>query len=336
MRRVFARSFRSTSLQAGASLLLLACVSTGRSQSGSETLSYFGALGQGNGGVTYVNPNYANSVAVGPNACVPTATANGLAFLENYANFGLDIPSPFTTTPNAYPQVNNLAAAMGTFNTTKSGAGGWTNLGGTYTTSMFNGLQNYLGTGGSNPAPTVSISGQYAGGTPATWFTGTFNKGLNLANSTPSPAFLAGALNANEAVEITLEWGSYNGNTWNALGGGHEVTLNSINMASGSGTIGFIDPWGSGVGSNPGTDGVNVNGTVSLVNGYLYVTYPITVSGPDPTDNNPGDVVGSNGETGRIDVAMVEAIPEPSTWLLGSAVLFLLIARRPDRRSRAT
>src|SRR5690242_8534809 len=87
-------------------------------QSGSEDSSIFGSRGQG--GATYVNnalpnpplgnpsPYQPYSVAVGPNACVPTSTANGLTYLENYV-VGLGFADPYSTSPNSFAQVDNLS-----------------------------------------------------------------------------------------------------------------------------------------------------------------------------------------------------------------------------------
>jgi len=77
--------------------------------------TYFGVLGQLNSGVTNKN-----SLLIRPFACVPTATINGLTYLYNYARAtppkGLGLANVFSTSPNTYLQINNLATAMGTFN----------------------------------------------------------------------------------------------------------------------------------------------------------------------------------------------------------------------------
>jgi len=292
-------------------VVLCSFASDVRAQSGSETLSDFGYLGQGNAAVN-------GSQAVMNNSCVPTATANGLSYLENYFNFSLDLPSPFTTSPNNYAAVNSLQGLMGT-----------TALG-TTVNGLFNGLQSYLMPGGANPAPTVSISGQYSSTTPGGWFSGGINGGLNVAQASPTASFLANALNANDGVEVGIQWGAYSGNTFTASGGGHMLTLYSINLGvSGSGTIGFIDPWGTGTGNNAGTSATVVNATVQLVNGFLYVTYPIDFTGPDPADTTGTDgttQLGHNGETGRILVDAVEAaaVPEATTTIAGALLLLPL------------
>ena len=91
------------------------------------------------------------SVAIGPNACVPTATAIGLSYLENYLNV-TDDTDPFTTSPNSYAQGQRRSDGHGkSYNTTKSGAGGWTNVGGTLVPSIYKLPANYLANGGSQP-----------------------------------------------------------------------------------------------------------------------------------------------------------------------------------------
>ena len=333
-------SFRQVGLLIG---MVFVIASTARGQVASETLSYFPLLGQGNTGINYVNPNLGAtygpfSVAIGPNACVPTATAIGLSYLENYLNV-TDDTDPFTTSPNSYAQVNAVATAMGTYNTTKSGAGGWTNVGGTLVPSIYNGLQNYLANGGANPAPSVTISGQYSPYlTGSTYMqtsvtnatAGTFQPGMSLANVTPTATFLANALNANDGVEIGIVWGSFSGTTFTPIGGAHELALDAINLSGSSGTISFIDPWGNA--TSPGSSGYSVVSTsLSVVNGFLYVTYPLAwVGDGDPNNNpNPFEAFGANnGQSGIIVTDMVEAVPEPATvGLMGFVAMGLLIRR---------
>jgi hypothetical protein len=282
---------------------------------------------------------------------------DGLTFLENY-QLSISQPDPLSFSPT-YASVNNLATAMGTYNNTyyqyynaatnlvytsknarndaaaiALGAVSYAqrdNIGGTPTTWMFNGLQSYLGAAGANPAPTISISGQIGGATPAGWLQGAFNPGMSLAqNTTPTAAFLANALNANYAVELTLEWGVFNGNTWVSKGG-HEVTLDAINLGNdGTGTIQFLDPYD--------TSAVLMNGTLNLnADGYLYVTEQ-TVAPPaddnpsDLEDSEPGGVVAAL--TGRIDVAMIESVPEPSTCSLAGTALLIIFGMKFHRKLR--
>ena len=334
-------------LCAGAGVVCaLAISSISYGQSASETMNYFGSLGQASATVTNTNAAYMGvynqySVAIGPNACCPTAVIGGLTYLENYDNVTNDT-DPFTTSPNSAAQINNLATAMNTYNTTNStGNPMWTNVGGTLIPSSFNGLQSYLSSTGANPAPTVTISGQVSPSTPAPLLqtslantaAGTYNAGTNVANVTPTAQFLANALAANDGVEIGIQWGSYSGTTFTPMnGGGHMLTLQSINMSGGTGTIDFYDPWGPG--TNAGTTNGYVFATVSTVDGFLYVTYPITWTGGD-LDNSgntsPFEAIGaSTGQTGRIVYDMVEAVPEPTSGVL--AVAGLLAGSRRLRR----
>jgi hypothetical protein len=353
-----------TGLLLGAVLLSLSVAPVARAQTGSENTSLFGTFGQLNAGVTVLN-----GILIGTNACVPTATVNGLTFLENY-QLSISQPDPLTFSPT-YTSVNFLATAMNTQNNSyyvyTNAAGNYSgyysvnapnnaaaalsngvgyyvlaNRGGTPTTSMFNGLQSYLSPTGNNPAPTVSISGQIAAATPTNWLSGTFSNGMNIAlNTTPTAGFLANALNTNAAVELTFEWGVFNTNgAWVSLGG-HEVTLESISMTNTAGAMQYLDPWGSSA--------VQTLGTVTNIGGYLYVT-DTTTNIPfdyledtndvyDPYDTNnivtlePGD---GSSLLGRVDVAMIESVPEPSPCSLAVVALSIIFGRKIRRKWRAS
>jgi hypothetical protein len=333
-------------------LLGLTAAWSARAQSASEDSTLFGMFGQLNAGVTVVNAQPINV-----NACVPTATVDGLAYLYNYANSESQ-PAPLSFAPS-YTSVNNVATAMGTFNNTyyqyynaanalvytsvnarndaaAAALGATTfatrpNIGGTPTYNMYNGLQSYLSAGGANPSPMVSISGLVGGATPAGWLSGALNGGLNnVANGTPTAQYLANNLNAHNAVELTLEWGIFNGNTWVSQGG-HEVLLWSINLGNGgTGTIQYLDPYGTTAG------GMTAN-LVLNADGYLYGS-GFTVT---PADDNPPDLVdgapGAGGPTQyfRIDDVMVESVPEPATFgLFGAIGSLLVMARRSWVQSR--
>lgn len=264
-------------------------------QSGSETLGFFGNLGQGNASVN-------GSQALKNNSCAPTAVANGLTYIENYFA-SVSRPDPFTTSPNTYTQLNNLQTAMGT------------GTGGTPLNTLWSGLTNYLSAGGANPAPTLSLFGQQdlATVTGLGW-----GSQAGATNVIPTASFLANNLNANNAVMLSIEWGSFSGNTWTPVGGGHEITLQQIDI--GGGTIGFIDPWGPGVGNNAGATSASVSGTVTTVAGYLYITYPITIAGgADPADQTGTDgttlIGANNGETARV-IADTVVTPEPTCVVL--------------------
>lgn len=324
---------------------MLAIPSVGRAQVGSETINYFGNIGQASATVTNTNATYMGvylqySVPVGPNACVPTATIGGLTYLENYQNVTNDT-DPFTVSPNSATQLNNLATSMSTWNTSNTGANPWTNVGGTSVPSTFNGLQSYLSATGANPSPQVQISGQVSPSNPAGFVAispvnqtaGTYNAGMNIANVTPTATFMANALNANDGVEFGIQWGSFSGNTFTPSGGGHFLTLQAINVVSGTGTISFFDPWGVNA-NTPSTTNGFVSATVTTVNGFLYVTYPITWTGGDlDTSNNanPSEMMGANGQTGRILTVMVESTPEPASGMIALAGFALLGLRRPKK-----
>lgn len=284
--------------------VLFCCISLNvNAQSGSELTVYNAVanwLGQGNSSINGVQDLLNN-------ACCPTATANGLAYLEQYAST-IPIPDPFTVSPDNYATVNNFISMMGT------------TVDGTTDPNQLKALQTYLGTN----APSVSVSQQTGNG--------------------PTGTTLANALNANKAVELGVTWGD--GTTF--TNGGHELTLVSMSLTGGSGTMTVLDPWGNGVGNNAGSSGVYEMLTVSTlsltaanlagydaVGNYLEISYPLTVSGPDDTFTADGTTArGGNGQIGIIDAATIETIvPEPTSFaVLGVGVLGLGI-RRFWRRS---
>jgi hypothetical protein len=104
---------RNARLLAAAIVSLLSLTLAAKAQviEGSELANAadFGTLGQLN-----VNVTVENSLPIRPEACVPTATIDGLTYLYNFNKKNL--PNLFTTPPDTYPQLNALAKAMGTFN----------------------------------------------------------------------------------------------------------------------------------------------------------------------------------------------------------------------------
>ena len=289
------------------------CAVCAQAQSGSEALnySYFAQLGQGNNAVVA-----GSGQAVANMACVPTATANALNYLANYAEFNLDLPSPFSTSPNSYAQVNNMVTAFGTDDT------------GTTTGGQFTGLVNYLSPGGANPSPTVGVKGQYSPSAPAGWGVPATST-AQFTRATPSASYLAQQLNANDAVEIGIQWGSISSGGSFVVGrGAHELTLYQISLNGTSGTISFLDPWGNNANNTAGSSALNViTASLQLLNGFLVLTYPLTYVGPDPSElSNTGTAIGfNNGQVARIlddSVQYLVPVPEPSTYL--AAVLLLL------------
>ncbi len=200
------------------------------------------------------------------------------------------------------------------------------NIGGTGTYPMFNGLQSYLSAGGQNPSPNITISGVVGGATPAGWLNGPLNGGMNVANATPTAQYLANQLNAHNAVELTLEWGVFNNNnvntgTWTSQGG-HEVLLGSLSLSGGTGSILYSDPEATA------TSAGGMSGTLTLgADGYLYVSgFTQTLldeNPPDLQDALPGAAAPT--QYARIDDVMVEAVPEPATFGLLSALGGLLL-----------
>lgn len=327
-----------------------------------DYLNYFGTLSQQVTGPNGINVMNGQNVA--PNACVPTATANGLTYLENYVEYTLNEHTPFTGySPNSYQAVNDLATAMGTVNNTyyvyynaldkvvyvsknapndaaasAKGAVSFSvdaNIGGTQINSMYNGLQNYLSAGGDNPAPRVEITGQQM--SPANLPNG-FNartgarpgtvvpvNNPDIQTTAPTASFLACALNHNDGVEIGIQWGGGTGANFVPAGGGHEVTLDYIdlNTTTDQGTVKFIDPEG----------GVQTTAYLELDNGVLYISDGEVA----PPDEQPGNGIGGGEYDGRIVTDMVESVPDgASTWMmLGVCALGLAAWRRLARQSDA-
>jgi hypothetical protein len=319
--------FRALLSFSGAVFSVILTVSPAKAQSGSENAAFFGTFGQGNNAIVS-----ANNQGVANMACVPTAVANGLTFLQNYeASIGGTGPLSFAP---SYTSINNLIGNMGT---TANGTG----LG-----SAATGLQTYVGPGGANPGPGMSISGQYTGISTMTrnytqgWYTGIPG---TFANVTPTASFLADSLNQNFAVEFTLLWGFQTNNTFYLGGGGHELTLQAINLQAGS--ISFFDPWGnsqiSATATNAGASAVLYTGTLTqLGNGLLAVTYPTNAPTepleiePDAGENDsdlPGD---ANGQVGYIVADMVETVPEPTSFALFGAAVATVASVRFFRRRK--
>lgn len=269
--------------------------STAQAQSGSETASLFGQLGQLNVGVT----------AFSSTACGPTAVANGLVYLNSA--YGGNLFQNYN--PNSYTTVNDLISVMGTSATGTSY--------GTANPSLVSGLYSYIGASGLNPAPNVYIAGgQYSVGTGASIppaIAGSF------ASVIPTAQTMANWLNANDAVEFMIQWGTYGGaggTTWTPSGNQHFATLTSLSLASGSGTLNFLDPWGSSA--------VLSTANVQTIGGYLYL-YDIMgdISDPESTLSESGGDTGDGPDlatlpSGRIVADLAEAVPEPGVLALAT------------------
>jgi len=306
------------SILTAAALSLLSVGLTARAQtySGSETLADFGTkLNQNN--ATYKDPN--SGLAVAPNACVPTAVAQGLSYLDNYD------PSAFAVNPNNVTAINALAQAM---DTTQNANGS----GGTSYPDRVTGTQNYLTASGDNAKV---VGGQYASYYSDAAHIGPTSQSSMAANTTAS--FLAGALKANDGVEFALLWGNLTGNTYSQTSGGHFVTLQSIswNAGNNTGTISFIDP-GSATYVQNATLTKIVGGNYS---GDLYVTYPNPpVAAADGDNGELGEepltadwedgAIGTRG--GIIINDLAESVPDNALTaaLLGGSLLGLLALRR--------
>jgi hypothetical protein len=252
----------------GSTVLPLMIVPFCRAQSAEENIGTFSFLGQLNKAVTYEN-----NVAVGPVACVPTAVANGLYFLQHNAAMEGQ-PDPFKEDAGTYDAVNTLAALMGTSYRVfinPDPPPRYSMSGGTPIVSSALGLMKYMSATGQNPAPTISVTGQYSKAAEVWLGTGFGEPAFvdNFSKATPTAAYLANALNANSAVEIGIQFGNYGGISavdFNPTGG-HEMTLYGIdfNPMTDKGTIDFLDPFAE--------NAFTVQGKLSLSGGYLDVQY---------------------------------------------------------------
>jgi len=256
-------------------------------------------LAQGNAAVN-------GSQALMNNSCAPTAVANGLSYLQAYG-YSTD-NNPFSTSPNSYATVNSLQTSMGTDPVyATSGAG------------ALSGTQTWLA---NNPtSPTVGA--------------------FQVAD--PSGAALANVLSRNDGVQLGILWSSVanpiaNDASFTPQNGGHFVSLDSISLTSGSGTIGIVDPWGNGVSNGAGgynasttptqdtldvsTVTITAGGVNSLPAGtYLEVSY----ADPSPLGDFPsppeGTAYAGAGGTGLIALDQVEtlsSVPEPSSFVMSA------------------
>ena len=263
-------------------------------------------MGQGN---ALVN----GSQALRNNSCVPTSVANGLSYLDAY-QLSLGNSSPFAFSPNTYTAVNRLQSFMGTDPVFATSPG-----------NALTGLQTYLSTLGplGNPAPGVITS--------QTW--------------DPLAQTLANVLNANDGVQIGILWSTtanpiVNNSSWTPMNGGHFVSLDSINLTAGAGTIGIVDPWGNGVGNAASTASyetltvstvtITAGGVNALAAGtYLQVSYAPSELGDFPLVDSGTALAGAGG-TGLIALSETEAVPEPSSLAIGllAGIGGLMLRRR--------
>ena len=281
-----------------------------------------GQLGQNNTAVTYANPD-----PVGPAACAPVSVANGLTYLDNL--YGGNV---FSSNPNSYATVNSLAQAMGTAYDSVS----W--VGGTSFANEVAGLNQYLATS-VNPGYNASIvGGQYVstsadGGTVLGNVTGL---PANVVNAVPSVSALSSDLNAHDAVEAWIQWGTYNPGltVFTPLGGLHSVTLTAISGSS----ISFVDPWGDGTTSATESASTITTGIQTSVDGYLYMPsqFPSDEVGHEIYDGtDAGNGVHYYGRLVTDLAESVSPVPEPSTYLTG-ALMLIPLGTGALRRFRAS
>jgi hypothetical protein len=295
--------------------------------SGSEALytgNTYSILNQNS--TTYVDPTVGGA-NVGPNACVPTAVAQGLSYLEYYQTSVLGKADPFAVSPNTVTAINSLAAAMSTSQNSTTG-----NYGTTYPARV-TGTTAYLT---ANPAPSVAvINGQYAPSYSALATIGATSQ--SPMNAGPVAQFLANGLQNNYGVEFAILWGTLGANNaFTSTGGGHFVTAQSINFNpnTGTGTINFYDP---------GSASLIQTATLTTTSaGQLYVSYPAP---PAPANADQGESSeeslstsyedGGAATPGGVIINDLEeaVVPEPATWSLVVGGISAMFAFR--KRSRA-
>jgi hypothetical protein len=260
-----------------------------------ENLDNFGLMDQNN---PLVSP-----AGVGPTACAPTSVANSLVYLYNTYN----VPNLLQSSPeeSAYPTVNALISDMGT--TTN----------GTSFQGEVSGTSTYLGAGGQNVTPPVSIiSGQAPGGL------GGYNQ---IQNSLPTPLFLYNALKGNNAVDFGFAW--YNPNNMTFTNGAHAVTLYGItyNSTTQTGSLAFIDPFGTGGGGVVITNATFQFLNAGTTNQFIFINGGYTGGGAN-NGNDPDNTLLSS-QAGLISDFVI-AVPEPTTFALLGVGVFALGARR--------
>ena len=315
-----------------------------QAQTNSEDLSLFGTVGQG---VATVK----NAQIVGPNACAPTAVANGLTFLQNYS-IDTGQGNPFTVAQGGISTqagVNALATDMKTEdnnvtyytnlangkvyvhdnlnNPPRQGSFTRINIGGGVMIRVKVG-PTIMNEGGTSPdniyAGTKTYVGSVSTGTPAV----SFGQGFD-----PTAAVLASQLKVDDAVEVGVTWGTNKtGGGFVATGGAHFLTLTSIsiNTLTGKGTVGLIDPWGATqAGFLPGDTANYVTANATIQGNLIFISGNF---GDDADTFGRGFLYGAGGQnaSGIITLedfqsipALIQGlpVPEPSTYLAGIMVL---------------
>jgi len=311
-----------------------------------ETSTYFGNWGQGNAGITV-----ANALNIQPNACAPTAVLNGLIFLENY-QLSLGNTDPFNANQNVVGNINTLARLMQTDNNNYANFVNVDGSGDEYTVQnpaagAYVAGRNYrLNINGTIVTATYTRTSYNVGGTSEANLDSGLRRYLVPVNPNPLPfvyayqsddpsaGALGAVLKANDAVELGISWGQYNVNgQFVSTGGGHIVTLQSLEMFNGTkGIATLVDPWGTTTpAGGPAAAANDVSVSVTTVNGGLVIN---GIFGGDadlvgPLYGGPGtsltafvsfEEVESVNDKNGLPASLVFT-PEPSTYLAGALVL---------------
>jgi hypothetical protein len=240
----------------------------------------------------------------GAAGCAPTAAANGLVYLDNF--YGGDIPNLING--SGLNTASLLSTDMGTTSE------------GTIPASRDSGIVKYLL---AQNTPVAVVGGQAPAGLNVTT--------ANVLQELPTAAYMAGELQAGDAVEFGVYWGNQTAESvagaaslaGNIGGGGHVMTLTSItiNTGGGSGNISFVDPYC--------TYGEIVPAAVTygwtlLGYGLIFVQDGFGRADADTTDYGENQGRATGGGFAISDNVVEAVVPEPSTYLAGALLLIPL------------
>ena len=260
--------------------------------------------------------------ALGPFDCAPTATVNSFQYLES--RYGI---SGLVDDANPYNTINKLAGP------------GYMNVQavqrGALPSDIVRGKERAINEfNAANPNQTLRVEGEVVSGgsLPPAQINPALAADLtaagllpNMQSTDPTIDFLHDQLAAGQDIELGILWFDA---TRGVYAGGHVITATGLfnaDDASNTGTLDFIDPWGSTT-----TALSNIGTIVGLHNGLMQLTFTGGSAGaggdPDNLDN-----------VGTADIAFILAeSPTPlpaSVWgglvlLGGLAVRFYFVRRR--------
>lgn len=252
--------------------------------------------------------------ALGPFDCAPTSTVNSFQYLESrYGITGLVDPNPYNTINKlAGPGYMNVQAA----------------LQGALPSDIVRGKERAINEfNAANPNQTLRVEGEVVpgGSLPPAQINPALAADLtaagllpNMQSTDPTIDFLHDQLAAGQDIELGILWFDA---TRGVYAGGHVITATGLfnaDDASNTGTLDFIDPWGSAT-----TAFSNIGTIVGLHNGLMQLTFTGGSAGANGDPDNLDNV-------GTADIAFILAeSPTPlpaSVW--GGLVLLAVVAVR--------